>query len=83
MDQHARPDRTIPLQSVWSMVLSAMTVECKRLIIYSFTSNICTIICLFHSKKIHPNISKKDFNLNIIFTIINSQMNTYNTEYKV
>ena len=29
MDQHARPDRTTPLQSVWSMALSAMTVECE------------------------------------------------------
>ena len=31
MDQYARPDRATPLQSVWSVVLSAMMVECKRL----------------------------------------------------
>ena len=32
MNQHAQPDRTTPLQSTWSMVLSAMTVECKEFI---------------------------------------------------
>ena len=35
MDQCVWPDRTAPLQSAWSMVLSAMTVECERFI-YSF-----------------------------------------------
>ena len=34
MDQHAWSNRTTPLQSVWSMVLSAMMVECE-LFIYS------------------------------------------------
>ena len=30
MDQHAQPDRTTLLQSVWSVVaLSAMMVECE------------------------------------------------------
>ena len=29
MNQHAWSDRTTPLQGAWSMVLSAMTVECE------------------------------------------------------
>ena len=32
MDQHTRPYRTTPLQSVWSMALSAMMVECERFV---------------------------------------------------
>ena len=32
MVQHALSDRTIPLQSVQSMALNAMTVECERFI---------------------------------------------------
>ena len=32
MDQHARPDRTTPLHSTWSMALSPMTVECEQFI---------------------------------------------------
>ena len=28
-DQHAWPNRTIPLQSAWSIALNAMLVECE------------------------------------------------------
>ena len=31
MDQHAWPNRRISLQSVWSMALSAMMVECEQI----------------------------------------------------
>ena len=30
MDQHARPNRTTPFQSMWSKAQSVMTVECEQ-----------------------------------------------------
>ena len=38
MDQHAWPNRTTPLQSVWSMALSAVMVEYEQFI-YLFIHN--------------------------------------------
>ena len=32
MNQHTQPDRTTPLQSVWSMAVSDVTIECERFI---------------------------------------------------
>ena len=59
MDQHARPNRTTPLQSVWSMALSAMMVECEQFI-YLFT---CHIQCYFHGiVLVRSNISNKSPN---------------------
>ena len=34
MEQHSRPNRTTPLESVWSMAQSDMMVECERFIYF-------------------------------------------------
>ena len=44
MDQHAWPDRATPLQSVWSLALSAMTIECERLFYYSLNTIVHTFL---------------------------------------
>ena len=52
MDQSTRPDRATPLQSVWSMVSSAMMVECEQFIylVYTFQfSEHAFSIFLIHS----------------------------------
>ena len=41
MDQHLQPDRTTPLQSVHSMALSTMTVECGRFVLFVLYSTTC------------------------------------------
>ena len=48
MDQHAWPDRRTPLQSVWSVALSVMMVECEDLFVYLIisTSQIWAVECL-------------------------------------
>ena len=35
MNQDVQPDRATPLQSAWSMALSATTVECERFILFN------------------------------------------------
>ena len=49
MDQHAWPDRTTPLRSMWSIALSAMTVECEQ-----FINLFCIALCtsMYRKKKL-------------------------------
>ena len=60
MDQHARPNRTTPLQSVWSMALSAMMVECEPFI-YLFIQcrRFTNISQKFYQEKIGQTLSKR------------------------
>ena len=44
MDQYVWPDRTTPLQSVWSVVLSTMMVECEQFVYLLNNNNLaCTL----------------------------------------
>ena len=44
VDQYAHPERTIPLQSVWSMALSAMKVGCEQCTYLLFYRSILTCV---------------------------------------
>ena len=54
MDQRAWPNRTTPLQSVWSMALSAVMVECERFILYmeKLRNNVVSTMGKFSKKSL-------------------------------
>ena len=82
MDQHAWPDRATPLQSVWSMALSAMMVE-SELFIHLF--NLKFNRCEHHTSiRMQSGLRKVDYSkLEYIVIKNNMQTNGYEVEYKV